>query len=467
MKLHLLAIRAGCLFLGLHLACAQDIKVGIVGDQTLAPATGKQYEVLRAGVAALNREHPDVVLHTGDLLESLGPDYAGPLSPEAYTAAFASATGILNGLSRPWHLTAGDHDVNPPFFSPGNDTIRRLFQTLYLPAREHLYYSFNSRGYHFIALSSQEFPNADPRWGVVFRAHISQEQIDWLKADLRHYADKARGTAVFIHQPLWYQWADWAAVHDLLRKAKVAAVIAGHFHYNQDEGELDGIRYIVVGATGAITKNGSPEAGDLQHVTVIGIHGQHVRSVKLVPLQGEAVRSFSSRRDMDRVQALAVNLSNYFNDTGMNSNRVKQIEGSNQWKSCTGDAAATLTLHSIGNPLDLPVSVTVTVDSGNFQPTSSGFNPKVCPGSDGTACQLPAGTLIDYSNNSAVQPSYRACNNRVCAGTEPLWTAQFPSQTSDERPVSQGFTVTMGFRGTSGRALEVKQSFTLVPGCVP
>ena len=151
----------------------------------------------------------------------------------------------------------------------------------------------------------------------------------------------------------------------------------------------------------------------------------------------------------------------------MNSNRVKQVEGVNQWKSCVGDSNASLALHSIGNPLDLPVSIKVTVDRGNFQPESSGFNPKVCPGSDGTSCELPAGALIDYSNNSSVQPAYRACNDRVCAGQglEPLWTAKLPLQTSDGKPVSQSFTLTMGFRSSSGRTLELKQSFSLVSGC--
>jgi hypothetical protein len=357
--------------------------------------------------------------------------------------------------------------VNPPFFSPGDETTRRLFQSLYAPARDHLYYSFNSHGYHFIALSSQESPNADPRWGVVFRSHISPEQFAWLKADLQRHAVQARGTIVFLHQPLWYQWADWAPVHALLRKFGVAAVIAGHFHYNQDEGELDGIHYIVVGATGAVTKSGSAEAGDLQHITILSIHGRHVRALKLVPLRGEPVHAFSARRDMDRVQALSVNLSNYFNDTGMNSNRLRQGEDGGQWKSCAGGADAVFDLHSIGNPLDLPVSVKVTAESGNFQPLSSGFNPKLCPGADGSSCELPAGVLIDYSNNSAVQPSYRACNDRVCTGQglEPLWSAHFPSRTSDGKPVAQSFTLTMGFNGSSGRMLEVKQRFSLLSGC--
>src|SRR6202040_3425975 len=48
-----------------------DIKIGIIGDQTGAADLDKAYGVLRQGVDAMNREHPDVVLHAGDLVESL------------------------------------------------------------------------------------------------------------------------------------------------------------------------------------------------------------------------------------------------------------------------------------------------------------------------------------------------------------------------------------------------------------
>jgi 3',5'-cyclic AMP phosphodiesterase CpdA len=51
--------------------------------------------------------HPNVVLHTGDLVESTAP-------PEEIRARFAEATGLLERLPVPWYLTAGDHDVNGP-----------------------------------------------------------------------------------------------------------------------------------------------------------------------------------------------------------------------------------------------------------------------------------------------------------------------------------------------------------------
>ena len=48
-----------------------DIMIGIIGDQTGAADLDKAYGVLQQGVDAMNHERPDVVLHAGDLIESL------------------------------------------------------------------------------------------------------------------------------------------------------------------------------------------------------------------------------------------------------------------------------------------------------------------------------------------------------------------------------------------------------------
>ena len=93
-------------------------------------------------------------------------------------------------------------------------------------------------------------------------ARISDEQLKWLDNDLKKHKN-SKGIVVFLHQPLWYNWSAWKKVHEILRKYRVMTVIAGHFHYNQDEGYLDGIRYIIVGATGGTLKQASRDAGTL------------------------------------------------------------------------------------------------------------------------------------------------------------------------------------------------------------
>ena len=284
----------------------RSITIGIVGDQTYSSDLGRSYGVLKQGVGILSARRPDVVLHVGDLVESTA-------SPEEVRTRFAAAAALLDRLPAPWYLAAGDHDVSPPAFAPGSADRSReaLFQELYgrrVPAfREHPWYSFDLGSFHFVALYSQQALDADPRWGDIFLARIRRDQLDWLRRDLEAHR-RARAVVVFLHQPLWYHWSGWKPVHDLLRRHPVAAVVAGHFHYDQDEGEIDGIRYLVVGTTGADTKSGSRDAGDAQHVTLLRVSGPGRVAVDLLPVGGGGPLPLTPREDMDRVQALDVQL---------------------------------------------------------------------------------------------------------------------------------------------------------------
>src|SRR5262249_41652327 len=126
------------------------IRIGIVGDQTFSTNLQASYGILQQGVNILSNQDLDVVLHTGDLVESTQ-------SPTQVTADFNQAAGILDQLPVDWFLAAGDHDVNPPGFQQDSSDRSReqLFQQLYglrVPAfLVHPWYSFNVQGYHFIA----------------------------------------------------------------------------------------------------------------------------------------------------------------------------------------------------------------------------------------------------------------------------------------------------------------------------
>ena len=252
---------------------------GIIGDQTGASDLADAYKILERGVGRLLAERPSVVLHTGDLVESTLPE-------NAYREMFQRGTSLLGKLSAPWYLTAGDHDVNPTkstnnewscTYDSDDRSRETLFRSLYGAqnplARDRLYYSFDAGGYHFISLYSHEAKCVDPRWGPILLARISKDQRQWLEDDLKHHAT-ATGTIVFLHQPLWYNWPGWSDVHALLRRYQVTAVIAGHFHYNQDDGEIDGVRYLVVGATGGDIKRGNAAAGGIHHVTLVKLRGR-------------------------------------------------------------------------------------------------------------------------------------------------------------------------------------------------
>src|SRR4029453_13911714 len=88
------------------IAPARELRVGIVGDQTVTSNTVDAYGVLEKAVARLKAERVRVVLHTGDLVESCDP-------PLVVREAYPRASGILDGLAVPWYLAAGDHDVSP------------------------------------------------------------------------------------------------------------------------------------------------------------------------------------------------------------------------------------------------------------------------------------------------------------------------------------------------------------------
>jgi hypothetical protein len=414
-----------------HAFLNAEIRIGLIGDQTAADDLDAAYQVLAEGVTALNARRPSLVLHTGDLLESVR--YPNAMPEDEFRAQFAKATGILSQLNAPWHLAAGDHDVNAPYNQPDETHNRQLFQTLYAPAKERLYHSFNQAGYHFIALSSQEHHDTDPRWGTTFRARLSDEQMAWLRNDLVRNR-RARGIVVFLHQPLWYQWANWAPVHELLRQYRVRAVVAGHFHYNQDEGLLDGIRYLVIGATGGMTKHGSAGAGDFHHVSLLTIDGRRL-SVEAIPLRQAAARPFSSRRDMDRVQALAVALSNLYSETTVDT--------------CSGKYE--LQLRSLGNPIDVPLRLRVSPVSSNYLPVSSRFA-GVC--GSAAECVLPPGLLMQSSNNSSVVPER----------TQSVWTAVLPAKTSDGKTPQLRITVRAEFAGER-EPLHVEQTLTIRTNC--
>jgi 3',5'-cyclic AMP phosphodiesterase CpdA len=246
---------------------ARPIHIGIIGDQTFSEDIQASYGVLSQGVNMLSSKPIDVVLHVGDLVESTLP--TGQVA-----ALFSQATGILSQLPAPWCLTAGDHDVSPPVFQQDSPDHSReeLFQQLYgarVPQFAiHPWYSFDQQGFHFISLYSFGSLDSDSRFGNIFLSQVYDDQFEWLQADLAAHAD-ARAIIVWVHQPLWYHVSGWKRVHELLRQYPVAAVISGHFHYNQDVGVLDGIHYYTVGATGGFEKNGNRQAGDVDHVSIL------------------------------------------------------------------------------------------------------------------------------------------------------------------------------------------------------
>jgi hypothetical protein len=320
-----------------------NLKIGIIGDQTGSKDMDFSYSVLKEGCSAISKYNPDLVLHVGDIVESSKNDND---IKEDFNKV-AELLSSINSNSKPvsWYSAAGDHDVNPPDdYIPGTTDYSKKNLFLQLLQREFLnrnpstdinklYYSFDYKNYHFICLFSEDNLRTDPRWGNIFMDKIKKKQFDWLKSDLKRTSG-AKGIIVFMHQPMWYNWSGWKKVHDLLRQYPVIAVITGHFHYNQDEGLTDGIRYIVVGSTGGDIKNASEGAGGLYHVTLMQVTNDNKITLKLIPLNSNSKNlTFTKRKNMDRIQAISTALNSIAWDPDLTEKVVKV------------------------NPIDIPVNI--------------------------------------------------------------------------------------------------------------
>lgn len=431
------------------------VRIGVIGDQTFSVDLQASYAVLQQGVDVLSGEDLDLVLHVGDLVES-------SRSPAEVTALFQQATGILDQLPVPWFLTAGDHDVNPPGFQQDSADRSRedLFQQLYgqrVPAfAQQPYYSFDLGGFHFVALYSHQALHADPRFGNIFLARIYEDQLAWLAADL-DANQNAQGIVVFIHQPLWYHWSGWQRVHDLLAKHRVAAVISGHHHYDQDNGVIGGVRYITVGATGGFTKNGSRDAGDVQHVTVLRIAGRKIQDLDLIALSDGLPLELTPRSDMDRVQALDVQLGNFFDFAQRNP---VFLDDGQLVDACDGGQPATVEITQIGAPIDLSVEVMI-----GFTSTPPGvvlddpaFTPGQCQSTVGaTQCVLARTARTFISNYSSVLIDEFF--------SPPLWTSGLAPANGVQPGTVLAFDIRTAFDGDSGPLFLETTVSTTVQAC--
>ena len=433
--LTLLVIAACC---QTAVSAQSDVRIGIIGDQTFSGDLEASYRVLTQGAKLLTDKRVDAIVHVGDLVESGG-------TPDQIRAEFAEASAILDRTGKAWHLTPGDHDVDPPTFQPdsSDDSRRRLYYDLY-HSREPgltvgLWHSFDVSGYHFVSLNSQEHLDVDPRWGDIFIARISDQQMKWLKDDLEAHKH-SKGVVIFLHQPLWYNWAWWAPVHSLLRSYPVVAVIAGHFHYDQDEGEIDHIRYAVVGATGGTIKRADRRSGGVYEVAALLLR-ERKADIELLALDGGGPLQFTTRMDMDRMQALEVVLGELYHFKDKN-----QLCAGNGRIYGPGDRPPQLVLIPAGNPIDLPLSLSISAAAdGKFSLDNPQFADGSCQAISPAGCVVAPGSRVETSNNSLV-----VLNDHDYSPLAPLWQS--------------GVSVKQGLTAQPGDAIRLTVKLAFVSG---
>jgi len=434
-------------------AYAEQIRIGIIGDQTWSRDLAASYRIMEQGISLLMDQNPDIIVHTGDIVESA----AGEAEMER---GFKRASDLLGKTRVPWCLAAGDHDVNPPEYYPDSrDRSREAFFLSLLRQRvpfvRNLYYSFDRGPFHFIILYSGEHLHTDPRWGNVFLSRLSDRQYGWLRQDLEANKEK-EAVIVFVHQPLWYNWSGWSRVHRLLRAYPVAAVVAGHFHYNQDEGTLDGIRYVVVGATSGETKRGGPGAGAVHHVTLMTVNSERKVHLHPIAVSSPGEMSFGVRSDMDRVQALASAVTEFEGSRAVAGLYLK--EGNRLVDDCSGDRPARLKLGPFGNALDIPLSITVGFRSTSPSITlaSSAYDKEACTSVEGATCLMRPSYGISIANTSLVVPD---------KATKPLWEGVLglAGEIDTTKGHTAGLDVVLSFEGESGKALRLSSKTSDIP----
>lgn len=459
-RLHRTAMALVLMALGLNFITPKawaQVTIGIIGDQTGAANLDVAYQVLKQGVAALQGQKMNIVLHVGDLVESTD-------SEAEIRTRFAQGVGLLNTLPAPWYMTAGDHDVNPPNFQQDSTDRSResLFKQLYGAvnplAAQTLYYSFDVQDYHVVVLYSIEHLDTDPRWGNVFYSEISDAQFEWLEQDLAANAPGKTGTIVLLHQPMWYNWTGWARVHELLAAHKVLSVVAGHFHYNQKQILLDGIDYRVIGSTGGTTKQGSSNSGDLYHVAVMTLNGTNPPAFQMIPLNPFVQTNWTDKPIMDRIQALDLNLGNIFSFAG---NSPVFSQNGALVSACGSTNPAQLVLKDIGNAAAVPVNVALTVSSTPaVKVTQTVFGAGLCQTDIGEyECQLAPSAGVAVSNNSIIQMSQYP-------PPPALWTADIAVDAALP-PTGTEITVTVAqsFNASNQTYLVYKTGVTKVQAC--
>lgn len=165
---------------------------------------------LRRQVDAVNALAPDLVIHTGDVVE-LGPLAEGP-------AEYAAAAEVLAGLTAPLRILPGNHD--------GRTALACAFPDQRWQGAPWLNFSMDVDGLHVIGLDSI----VEHETGGAF----PEDQADWLRSVLDD-----RPTLIFLHHPpcpmglpfmdgFGFDGADRLA--EVLRGHDVLRLACGHVH---------------------------------------------------------------------------------------------------------------------------------------------------------------------------------------------------------------------------------------------
>ena len=162
-------------------------------------------------------------------------------------------------------MVTGNHDLCPSKYNVGDydDLKDRFFdyKSEYIKAQynDSLYYGYNINDYKFIVLGSES--------DAGIQEDLSDEQLEWLKTELKTAEENGKPIFIFNHYPLNHTWEDvWTdghigedseRLHEILKECKSKIIyFSGHLHMGLYDNQVsyineDNITYISVPAFGA------------------------------------------------------------------------------------------------------------------------------------------------------------------------------------------------------------------------
>ncbi len=216
------------------------IRVGVIGD------SGFGEEVTYQLAEEMASHHPELVIHTGDLVYNV---YKDPSPPQAFIRKFYQPLADLLHAG-PIYPVFGNHEGyedaywrDQPFYYAAFPPLENSYEGDdfggMLGKRD--WYAFIHGNYQFIFLNSQQF----------YSAELRGEQNAWLQERLG--GSTSTTNIVVFHIPPFtsgYHPDDGIPVRQawvpLFEEANVALVLSGHDH-NYERLELNGVTYIVSG----------------------------------------------------------------------------------------------------------------------------------------------------------------------------------------------------------------------------
>jgi hypothetical protein len=250
----------------------EEFQFAIVSDRT----GGHRPKVFSRAVDQLNLMQPEFVMCVGDLIEG----YTN--NKERLTREWKEFQTYVSRLQMPFFYVPGNHDIT-----------NKLMAEMWKEKFGRSYYEFVYRDTLFVALNSEDPPNANP-------GKISSDQIDWLKKVLEANKE-VRWTLVFLHKPMWFYAKpdpSWAEVEKLL-KGRKHTVFAGHVHRYNKAVRNGGMNYYMLATTGGDSRLRGTEYGEIDHIVWVTMKkdGPIVANILLDGILREDLSTFASEEE--------------------------------------------------------------------------------------------------------------------------------------------------------------------------